>query len=209
MRYIAAASILLIGLGIGFFIGQYTAEFNSGESDTENDYITETITDTIIKTKTVKVEVPVTETENTDTSQVDTVQYNSDSLDTELVEVEDTTYEDLSIRTEKLIGSKWLKVNVVEETEDKDTLIKEMLGIHNKLPSKLLVEFWQSPLNFSGYKLSRSKLILYDMPVELDYSLYRNKENYYLRAQTVYYSLKETEEFLPYKEVNKEVVFND
>ena len=92
-----------------------------------------------------------------------------------LVIPEDSLNEDLSIRREKLVQKMWLNVYVLAEYENKDSLLKEALGINETMPSKLLVEFWESPLNFSGYKLSKAKLILYGMPSGLEYKLYRKR----------------------------------
>lgn len=206
MKYAVQIGILFIGVGVGYVIGVQSSEPVVDESEPETTLITETVTDTIIQTE-IK-EVPV---ENTDNDSIldssDSLLFENDSL---LLMVDsDSIPEDLSIRTEKMTAKKWLNVHVLAEYEDKDSLLKEALGINETMPSKILVEFWESPLNFSGYKLSKSKLILYGMPSGLDYKLYRNRDKYFLSAQTFYYSLRETEEFLPYLEVSKQVVFND
>jgi hypothetical protein len=84
-----------------------------------------------------------------------------------------------------------------------------MMGIENKLPSKILVEYWESPLQFFGYKFSRNKLVLYGLPIETSYEIYRKSKKYYISTENIYYSIAETEEFLPYLEVKKSTVFND
>lgn len=206
MKYAAGIGLLVIGIGVGYVIGIQTSNPSLDESEPETTLITETVTDTIIQTE-IK-EVPV-EIEEIDTSEVisDSLQSINDSL-LHTVGV-DSNSTDLSIRTEKMTAKKWLKVYVLAEYEDKDSLIKEALGINETMPSKILVEFWESPLNFSGYKLSKAKLILYGMPSGLEYKLYRKQDKYFLSTQTFYYSLRETEEFLPYLEVSKETVFDD
>lgn len=205
MKYVLPIGLLLLGLGLGYVIAVYTYEPEAAEVEPSTEYITETVVDTVIQKETVQV--PIAE------EVFDSTKLMTDSLmallDTLVTGIEVDTIEDLTIRTEKMVGQKWLTVTVLEEFEDKDSLIKEMLGINDKMPTSILVEFWESPLNFSGYKLSRSKLIMYGMPKGMDYKLYRRKGDYFLSAQSFYYSLKETEEFLPYLEVAKEVVFND
>ena len=206
MKYAAGIGLLVIGLGTGYYIGIQSSDPVVDESEPETTLITETITDTIIHTE-IK-EVPV------ETVELDSLELISDSLaainDSLLLLVGvDSASDNLSIRTEKLTAKKWLNVRVLAEYEDKDSLIKEALGIVETMPSKILVEFWESPLHFSGYKLSKSKLILYGMPSGLEYNLYRKRDKYFLSTQTFYYSLRETEEFLPYLEVSKDVVFDD
>ena len=60
----------------------------------------------------------------------------------------------------KILGSK--------VKEEKDSVVKDLLGIEETQPTKLMVEFWESPLHFSGYKLSKSKLfsffLMYEFP---------------------------------------------
>ena len=194
---------MVVGLVTGFFLGRISVPEEKTYEDPTDGIITQTVYDTIVKTK--KIEVPVE-------VAIDTLETVSDTVVTDTISDQiqppDSLYEDLPIRTEKLIASKWLKVNVLEE-EEEDSLVNEMMGFENKKLTKMLVEFWESPLNFSGYKLSKSKLVLYDLPANLEYKLYRKNETYYLATSSIYYVLRESEEFLPYKEVAKEVVFND
>lgn len=195
-----------MGIGVGYMIGSQSMDISLDESEPETTLITETVTDTIIQTRFK--EVPV------ETVQSDSLNLNSDSLvmvndSIALLIPEDSVAEDISIKTEKLISKKWMNVHVLAEYTDKDSAIKSALGINETFPSKLLVEFWESPLSFSGYKLSKTKLVLYGMEPGLQYKLYRNKEAYFLSTQSFYYSLRETEEFLPYLEVSKDVVFDD
>ncbi|MEX1001870.1 MAG: hypothetical protein WDZ35_07135 [Crocinitomicaceae bacterium] len=208
MRYFLAGGILIVGLIAGFFLGRMSVVLNEKTDEVTGGFITETVYDTIIKTETLQIQK---EPKQSDTLEniANTVIEEPDTLIAEVVEDTTEMENDLSIKREKLIDSRWMKVIVLEEKEEKDSLIKDMLGIHDKMPDQLLVEFWESPLSFSGYKLSKSKLILYDMPAALEYKLYRTEKTYYLSTESMYYLLKETEEFLPYKEVKKEVVFND
>lgn len=205
MKWMLPIGLLIVGLIAGYAIGISVAHSEEDELEPETEYITETVVDTVTQIETVKI--PIIE------EQVDSTNEFSDTLfsalDSAATGFEIDTVEDLSIRTERMIGQKKLTVNVLAEFEEKDSLIKSMLGIKDKMPKTILVEFWESPLNFSGYKLSRSKLVMYGMPIGLEYKLYRRKGDYFLSAQSFYYSLKETEEFLPYLEVSKEVVFND
>lgn len=205
MKYAIYAGLLVAGVVIGYLMGINSVSEPQEQTEPQTEYITEMVVDTVIQKETVKV--PIAE-EEIDSAKIipDSLLALNDSL--ELLIPEDTT-EDISIRREKMIEKKWLSINVLEEFDDSDSLLKAMMGISDQMPTRLLVEIWESPLNFSGYKLSRSKLVLYGMPSGIEYKLYRKKDNYFLSAQTFYYSLKETEDFLPYLEVSKEAVFND
>jgi hypothetical protein len=206
MKYVAWVGLFAAGLTVGYLVGVNNVPEPEETPVSTTEFIKETVVDTIIQTETV--EVPVKEDESdTLSEEIDTSLSITDTLI--LIEDIDTTAseEDIKIRTEKMVGYRWLTVDVLEQFAEKDSLIKEMLDINDKMPTRLKVEFWESPLNFSGYKLSRSKLVLYGMPSQLEYKLYRRLDKYYLSTQSFYYSLKETEEFLPYLEVSKEEVF--
>ncbi|MBD3637270.1 MAG: hypothetical protein HUJ25_07965 [Crocinitomicaceae bacterium] len=207
MKYLPYIGILVIGVALGYFLGKSSNRPVLDESEPNTQLITQTITDTVIKTETIKVPVE-NKVENEDVVLKDSAVSRKDTLIAE--QPEDTLGEEnISIRTEKMIDQKWIAVHVIEDFENKDSLIKKALGIEDKMPTKILVEFWESPLNFTGYKLSKSKLVMYGMSTGVDYKLYRRKSDYFLSAETFYYSLKETEEFLPYLEVSKDVVFDD
>jgi hypothetical protein len=203
MKYLIGIGIFIGGLSIGYVIGDYDSETISDDGEIKTEFITEMVHDTIVETKTIKV--PVEE-------EIDSLMVNSDSTDIlsdSLLVMDDSLDGVLSIKREKLIRTTWITITDLKVEEKKDTVVKELLGIEETKPSKLMVEFWESPLHFSGYKLSKSKLVMYGMPAQYECLLYRKPGQYFLSLQNNYYSLKETEEFLPYLEVEKEEVFND
>lgn len=206
MKYLVGIGLLAVGGVIGFFIGStFSKSEKIVDESPKTEFITQTVHDTIVQTQ--EISVPVANLENDSlTTLNDSLAFESDSLSESVV---DTNEVDISISREVLEKSIWLDVQVLKEFEDNDSLIKEMMGIEESMPTKILVEFWQSPLNFSGYKLSKSKLLVYGMPSQLTYKLYRKKGDYYLSTENVFYGLKETDEFLSYIEVSKEIIFND
>ena len=207
MKYVIAIGLFVAGGLTGYFIG------NSGsdrgvvlDESPKTEFITQTVHDTIVQTTEVNVIEPTLEIDSL-LNINDSLLAAQDSL-INLIDL-DSIDTDISISREVLEKSVWIDILVIEENEEGDSLVKEMMGIKESMPKNMLVEFWQSPLNFSGYKLSKSKLVMYGMPSQLAYKLYRNKSGYYLSTQNVFYELKETEAFLSYKEVNKTEVFND
>lgn len=208
MKYAVWIGLFAAGLTVGYLIGTGAVPGQKDSEVSTTEFIKETVHDTIVQTETVKIQVENSDSDSSEI-EVDTLINLSDTLVVIEDVIDSSAAEDISIRTEKMVGYRWLTVNVLEAEVEKDSLIKEMLDIKDKMPGRLKVEFWESPLNFSGYKLSRSKLILYGMPSQLEYKLFRRVDKYFLSAQSFYYSLKETEEFLPYLEVSKEEVFND
>jgi len=202
MKYLISIGLLVVGLLAGYLIG---SSF-SGKEVTENtttEYITEFVHDTVVETQLINVPEEV---EMDTVSTLDTLEL----IDTVLVaETKDTSLQDdnLSINREVLKKSAWIKVEVLAENAPQDSLIAEMMNIKQQLPDQILIEFWESPLGYSGYKLNRNKLILYGMPEQMNYKIYRKKNQYYFSTENIYYSIRETEDFLPYLEVEKSELF--
>jgi len=202
MKYLISIGLLGVGLVIGYFIG---SGFSAKEvtENTTTEYITEFVHDTVVETQLVNVPEEV---EIDTTSTLDTL----DLIDTTFIaEVVDTLIneDDISINREVLKKSAWIKVEVLEENEMQDSLLSEMMNLTQQLPDQILIEFWESPLGYSGYKLNRNKLILYGMPEQTNYRIYRKKNQYYFSTENIFYSIRETEDFLPYLEVEKSELF--
>ena len=209
MKYLIITGVFILGLSLGYVVGTQVNDAPSQQNFVSN------------------------------SSQIDDNQNNNDNkgnhsnghhdsnndiedeTDTlEFSEIDSTLYEvnyadslgedDLSISREKMIKSVKLPIVFLgEEIVAKDTAIKEMLGIDELVAKSLFVEFWESPLNFEGYKLSKKKLIVYGLSPQFNYKVYRNDDNYYFAYQNVFYKMKETQDFLPFLEVAKSEVFND
>lgn len=59
------------------------------------------------------------------------------------------------------------------------------------------VEFWVSPVNYQGYRLSKDKLILFGIPEPDAIQLYELDEQLWLKYGSKFYHLSETTEFEP------------
>ena len=211
MKYLIWIGILLIGVSIGFLLGKNSGDVVPMEHDKEEgqtEFITEYIRDTVVHKE--RIEIPVlTETSTEMDTLIDSTLLSLDVDTTSINPVDSTDLMDLTIHREKKIRQIILPIVYLTEPEEKDTLIKELMGITESKVKSIVVEFWESPLGFSGYKLSRKKLVVYGLSPQLDYDLYKKEKYYYLSAHEVYYEMRETQDFLNYVEVSREVVFND
>ncbi|WP_027421324.1 hypothetical protein [Crocinitomix catalasitica] len=211
MKYLLVISVFLIGGLIGFFVGKNsTVIIEKRNKITEAQVITEVVYDTIIKKEVIEVPVPVI---IVDSLSLDTIPIESvDTTEvTDQIEIKDTSEidSDIVIRRERMIKSKKYQIIFLTEEIKKDTALKEMLGIKESKITELIVEFWESPLNFSGYKLSKNKLILYGLSDQFKYQIYKRNKVYYIGFEDILYGLKETQEFLPFVEVDRENILND
>jgi hypothetical protein len=205
MKYLIGIGLFALGGLGGYIIGSQSSEDDVILESPPTEFVTQTVHDTIVETQIVSVQETNVEVDST-LDLLDSLQI--DSLVVEVLLDSGEIDSDISIRREKLISTVWVGVDVLKEIA-KDTLASQLIGVEQTFPTKMLVEFWESPLNFSGYKLSRNKLVMFGMPDNLVYKILRNENNYFLTTENIYYSIKETEEFLPYLEVQKEEVFDD
>lgn len=211
MKYLVVIGVIAVAGVAGYFIGVNLTENKFDLELADNEPVTEYVYDTIVKNK--RVEVPVYIEAN------DTIQDQQDSLEIEVVDdtlmqsinSKDTSNsgEEISIRRDELIGSKRIPIIYLEEPIKKDSIMKELLGIKESHPTDMIVQFWRSPLNFTGYKLSKNTLILYGLPEQFNYKIYYKNHLHYLSSEGFFYVIKETQEFLSYREVDKNTVLND
>lgn len=202
MKYLIPIGLLITGLALGYLLGRNYSAVEVTENTTTK-YITEFVHDTVVEMQVVNVP----ETVSYDTISIqDTLNSGDSSVTLEMLDslIDES---ELTINREILKKSAWIKVEVLEELKNQDSLIAEMMNLNQELPDQILIEFWESPLGFSGYKLNRNKLVLYGMPEQTEYRIYRKTDQYYFSTENFYYSISETEDFLPYLEVEKSVLF--
>jgi len=213
MKYLIFIGLFIAGGTIGYFVGKTSGQSAVDDNFTETERITEFIYDTIVEKE--RIEVPVYTTPVVDTNIVEPADSLEDLfvLDTlkERILPRDSVGQDeeLNINRDELIASKRISIQYLDELVEKDSVIKDLLGIKQNRPAEMIVQFWTSPLNFSGYKLSRNTLVLYDLSAQFDYSIYFKENRHYLSNETVFYVLEETTDFLPYQEVDKNEILND
>ena len=69
------------------------------------------------------------------------------------------------------------------------------------LPAVYSVEFWKSPINYKGYKLGRSKLVLFGIYQSDDISLVSIGNSLFLKNRDFYFRLEPTEDFCSFNPV--------
>lgn len=170
--------ILLLGVGIGFgvnallHLGSPEKETVKVEKVIVEKIKSKTITDTLIIKESIFVPVPedslLNEAENTESDTLNIAEADDDanSLNDELdLENEPETPPsaegdevDIIVKDE-LIAKRTLKLDPLP-VDSSD--VSELLEVNtNEFSDRILVEFWQSPLNITGYELSRNKLKLF------------------------------------------------
>ena len=212
MKYLIFIGLFLAGGALGYFLGvnQEDQVMESTISE-EPEKITEFIYDTIVRTETV--EVPIEEPEPLDTLKILVDSLQEPTLDTlkEKIKPRDTleSEEDMNIRKDELLATKTYPIIYLNQPVQNDTLVKEMLGIRENQPKEMNVQFWQSPLNYKGYKLSRNTLIVYGLSDQLTYDIYYRDGKFYLSNEGEFYRISETTAFASFQPANRSAILND
>jgi hypothetical protein len=102
------------------------------------------------------------------------------------------------------------------ETDEKP-LVKELTEKMNpeaKVPDfdakegrSYQVEFWKSPVNFKGYKMSRNKLVLFGLEASDQVKMFLLNESFYLHYHNTLFKLEETDAFEPFTKVKDTGLF--
>ncbi len=171
-----------IVLGGGFFVlklDQYVKELSFYKSLTEREpqpehelFDREQEKETRPKKKPSKKTVPVAETPGTDTTDLVA------AGDTSLPSVFDTdNTDDIVIRKDELLGQK--SVALVD--------LNRLPGDTASANAYFTVEFWRSPLNYTGYKFSRTRLVLFGFSQDDVSAMYRlENETFFKTANGVF-----------------------
>ena len=196
-----------MALILGFIIGQNVSPIEKIK------LVKEQVVDTVYKSKVVKVEVekPVKSidtvfivTENTEKEDSVEISDNTETVEEDELLESDT----LQIKQDEKLKSELLSLTILKD-EKKDTLREKLLGVESVKQTQINVEYWESPLNYIGYKLSKSKLIVYGIVPLKTSKIYKIDLNYYFKVNDLYYELQETADFKKMITISKPTIIND
>ncbi len=110
---------------------------------------------------------------------------------------------DLSVEKEELLSVKNINVINIDGNAKQDTLTGQLAGItDNKYPNLFFVEFWKTPLNSKGYRMTRNRVVLYGISDFANITIYKVDDNYYLKNDDVVYKISVGIDFKPMELVN-------
>lgn len=140
-------------------------------------------------------------------------------LDTTKVAIDSLTLvnpnsDDVFVRKDELLSTKTLEVlnlDPVAKMNGKDSLLQKVSGIKddkNSSKQYLNLEFWSSPLNYKGYKMSKYKLILYGLSSPEGLKIFKLEDVLYIKSSAFVYRLDATGEFKPYERITDELILS-
>ena len=190
------ALIILVSITIGWLFGFYLSNSEPVKPETvyQEKFTTKIVRDTVKIKQLVFVDRHVSDTtENQDTITQSLID-SRDSLgfeDEDSLQFDDTG----EIITDQLITSKRVHIDwVVNDSLDISELLNKKASSFNET---IIVEYWQSPLNLTGYLLNRNKLKLFgfnpDEPITLQ--VIDEKNELILKSSTFLLRLSKSSNF--------------
>jgi len=118
------------------------------------------------------------------------------------------------VMTNQLVSVKSVAVSTLDSLSNSgrinhrsDSMIAAMSNVNEEQdPHYYRIEFWQSPLNFKGYKMSKGKIILYGINSNTDTRLVKWDDGYYLMTNQVVYKVEYTDDYKPFEKVMDKTV---
>lgn len=111
--------------------------------------------------------------------------------------------EDITVAQEELLSVKNIKVIDLDGQVKKDTLTGQLAGVTSSdFPNMFFVEFWKTPLNSKGYRMTRNRVILYGLSDFSSITIYKVDDAFYLKNDDLVYKISVGTEFKPMELVN-------
>ncbi|HTA61952.1 MAG TPA: hypothetical protein VK835_05830 [Bacteroidia bacterium] len=130
-------------------------------------------------------------------------------------DVTDSAYinsDNYQVLKEELLSVKNIYVKTItpiEKTSSADSLAASLAGVTTPAAEEFfMIEFWKTPLNSKGYKMTRSRLLIYGYPEKADLALVKSSDGYYLRNNNLVYKLNYSSEFKPMERTADKGIFN-
>lgn len=154
----------------------------------------------------------VTENEkNSELIDTDNLNDKADSVENN-TNLSSTNDENIVVLKDQLLKSQKETVTIIVGQENKlntkDSLLKKNAGIKENLATKeLIIEYWQSPLNYKGYKLAKNKLIVFGINENEPLKIFDYGNSLFLRFQGQYVKLENRQEFKSFeKYTDQEII---
>lgn len=105
-----------------------------------------------------------------------------------------------SLARDKLIHSRMVSVSVPRKSKSESgRILDSVIGNFNINSNEQVfhVEFWESPLNSVGYKMSKTRVVFYGIKIYELADIYHHQGKFYLRYMNDFYPLEFTNTFKP------------
>ena len=113
------------------------------------------------------------------------------------------------VRKDEMLESKnfaVINLQEAEQTNTADSLLEKVSGIKDRkkdIVASFKVEFWQSPINYKGYKMTKNKIVLFGMNPDETIMLFHSNddEGIFLKQNQNYFKIYYTDNFKQFEKV--------
>jgi hypothetical protein len=101
------------------------------------------------------------------------------------------------------LGTETIKVINLQASDNVDTLLEKISGIKNQKNTfaSFEVEFWQSPINYKGYKMSKGKIMLFGVDPNEEIKLFHMEDAIFIKRNQSVFRLYFTDEYRQFEKV--------
>lgn len=117
--------------------------------------------------------------------------------------------DEIIVRKDELLSVKTIElINLTGSTDKnpKDSLLQKVSGVRDDQKASYKIEYWKSPINYKGYKMTRNKLVLYGISSADPMSLFRIDDDIYMKHLNTIYRLGFTNDFRQFEKVSDPTV---
>ncbi len=189
----------LFGIIVGYLLNDLFQTPNKNQKR-ERIYVDKIKKKIIKDTVFIKKEVYIPS--KNDTIDTKTTIKNDTAIDSTLMNNRNITNEELREdgTNEVIISEKKLDQRIVflDPSPIDSNDVESLLGVESDaFSNEIIIEFWQSPLDLTGYVLTRNKLKLFGFNPDENFTLQlsKDKEHLFLNTETLSILLEKTEQF--------------
>ena len=119
----------------------------------------------------------------------------------------ESTAENFIVRKDELLSAKNIEVANFQQNETtnaSDSLLEKISGIKDgkkNVVASFKVEFWQSPINYRGYKMTKNKIVLFGINSKENIKLFHADDAIFLKQNQSFFKLYFTDEFKQFEKV--------
>jgi len=181
--------------------------FGSNENNSSIDTIVDLTTEFESKSRKVNKSTPLTPSpsnyqEGTFIDSSSLAPSSTDSLAST-----SNTNEEIVVRRDEFLKSILIEASVIGKSSQSiktDSLLNVFQGGQNTNENTFRLEFWQSPVNFKGFKLIRNGIISFGLDPEDITKLFDLNGTLILRSGNFFYRIYPTDRFMPYQRITDE-----
>jgi hypothetical protein len=120
--------------------------------------------------------------------------------------------DDIVVKKDEMVSAKVIDVTNVtppDPKNPKDSILQKESGIRDDTKNSVnayQVEFWQSPINYKGYKMLKNKIVLFGIAQNENLKLFKIEDGIYMKQQQNVYRLAFTSDFKQFENVKDQTV---